>query len=326
MKSFTTNKKFKTLLILGLVFILTLMSTVVAFADSDNPLSDENQYVGEVTTGYDQAYSPLIEFIGAYLTPFLSLIIAVGMLYCVVLGVKYARAEEPQEREKAKKNITNFLVGIILIFVVWVVLKLAMPVFSELAYDETKNIDKESLQNVSDATQHEGYVDIEIYQKSDDDEDTVANLRNRDSDYNTVDPTTTVNENVETDEEAALSGENAEEDNGIDEGDGTYSSPITNSGQNSTVVTEYIADCETAISEFNTAYTNYITSDTTSTEGYKYYKTLKGKASAVSSALNTLLSVGDESDSQVADVLTRGNECITRFNELESDTSSDYED
>ncbi len=52
---------------------------------------------------------------------------AIGALYCVLLGVKFAKAEEPQDREKAKTHLKNAIIGFVLIFVLIVVLRLAMP-------------------------------------------------------------------------------------------------------------------------------------------------------------------------------------------------------
>ena len=48
-------------------------------------------------------------------------------MYAILLGFKYATAEEPQEREKRKQSIKSFLIGYVLIFVLMVVLKLGMP-------------------------------------------------------------------------------------------------------------------------------------------------------------------------------------------------------
>ncbi len=53
---------------------------------------------------------------------------AAGALYCVVLGVKFAKAEEPQDREKAKGALKNAIIGFVLIFVLILALNLLMPV------------------------------------------------------------------------------------------------------------------------------------------------------------------------------------------------------
>ena len=60
--------------------------------------------------------------------PLLAIVGAAGALYCVVLGVKYAKAEEPQEREKAKGALKNAIIGFVLIFVLILALNLLMPI------------------------------------------------------------------------------------------------------------------------------------------------------------------------------------------------------
>ena len=60
------------------------------------------------------------------LTPALGIVGALGAIYCIILGAKLAKAEEPQDREKAKNSLKNAIVGFVLIFVLIVVLKLGM--------------------------------------------------------------------------------------------------------------------------------------------------------------------------------------------------------
>ena len=61
--------------------------------------------------------APIVSLLNSLMAPLLAIVGALGALYCVVLGVKYAKAEEPQEREKAKGALKNAVIGFILIFV-----------------------------------------------------------------------------------------------------------------------------------------------------------------------------------------------------------------
>jgi hypothetical protein len=70
--------------------------------------------------------APIISLINSALTPALGLVGAIGAVYCVLLGAKLAKAEEPQDREKAKNALKNALLGFVLIFVLLVVLKVGM--------------------------------------------------------------------------------------------------------------------------------------------------------------------------------------------------------
>ena len=79
-------------------------------------------------TNFDTVTKPIVGLIESLLTPALAIVGAVGSLYCVVLGVKYAKAEEPQDREKAKGHLKSAIIGFVLIFVLMLALKLAMPI------------------------------------------------------------------------------------------------------------------------------------------------------------------------------------------------------
>ncbi len=73
---------------------------------------------------------PLIEICNAVLPVFLAVVGAVGAIWCVVLGIKYARADDPQEHEKAKNGLKNAIIGFVLIFVLLVALKIGVSVFT----------------------------------------------------------------------------------------------------------------------------------------------------------------------------------------------------
>lgn len=75
---------------------------------------------------FDDVSKPIISLLDMALTPALGIVGALGTIYCILLGAKLAKAEEPQDREKAKNALKNALVGFILIFVLIVVLKLGM--------------------------------------------------------------------------------------------------------------------------------------------------------------------------------------------------------
>ena len=76
---------------------------------------------------FDSVVAPVVNLLNSLLTPLLAIVGAAGALYCVVLGVKYAKAEEPQEREKAKGALKNAIIGFALIFVLLLALNLLMP-------------------------------------------------------------------------------------------------------------------------------------------------------------------------------------------------------
>ena len=72
--------------------------------------------------------APIIEILKALLWPSISVIGAIGTVYCVFLGFKIAKSDEQNSREKAKKDLISAIIGFILIFVLIVMLKIAMPI------------------------------------------------------------------------------------------------------------------------------------------------------------------------------------------------------
>ena len=80
---------------------------------------------------FDSVIKPVVELLNNLMTPLLAIVGAAGALYCVILGVKYAKAEEPQDREKAEGALKNAIIGYVLIFVLLVVLKLVTPVLTD---------------------------------------------------------------------------------------------------------------------------------------------------------------------------------------------------
>lgn len=67
---------------------------------------------------------PIIQLINSFVGPLIAIVAAVGGVYCILLGVKYARAEEPQDREKAKQHLKGAIIGFLLIFILLVALSL----------------------------------------------------------------------------------------------------------------------------------------------------------------------------------------------------------
>ena len=91
---------------------------IQAFAANSSSKNDPNADLDKVT-------EPIIGLVNQVLNVLIPLVAAVGGVFCVSLGLKYARAEEPQEREKAKQHLKSAIIGFTLIFVLVVVLRLA---------------------------------------------------------------------------------------------------------------------------------------------------------------------------------------------------------
>ena len=120
---------------IGAAMTVALSTCTMAFADSPNPYTT----TAGTSTALDTAVQPVANLIYALLNPALIIVGAVGSLYCVILGVKYAKCEEPQEREKAKGNLKNAIIGFVLIFVLMFLLKVLMPVMINWTNDNVYN-------------------------------------------------------------------------------------------------------------------------------------------------------------------------------------------
>lgn len=80
---------------------------------------------------FGKVSEPIISLIDSAVGPALGIVGALGAVYCIILGAKLAKAEEPQDREKAKNALKNALTGFILIFVLLVALKVGMGPMQE---------------------------------------------------------------------------------------------------------------------------------------------------------------------------------------------------
>lgn len=60
---------------------------------------------------------PLQSIVLSLLWPILFVLSVVGIVYVVMLGVQYAKAESPDNREKAKSRMVNAIVGIVIMLV-----------------------------------------------------------------------------------------------------------------------------------------------------------------------------------------------------------------
>lgn len=77
---------------------------------------------------FSPVIAPILEVINALLWPCIAIVGAVGTIYCILLGLKIAKSDEQNSREKAKKDLIGAIIGFLIIFVLIVALKIAMPI------------------------------------------------------------------------------------------------------------------------------------------------------------------------------------------------------
>ena len=74
---------------------------------------------------------PILDVCKILVPVLLAVVGSVGMIYCIVLGVRYAKADEPQEHEKCKKALKNAIIGFVLIFVLLIMLQVGVTIFTD---------------------------------------------------------------------------------------------------------------------------------------------------------------------------------------------------
>ena len=94
--------------------------------------------------------NPITSLFEMAFVPVLGIVTAIGAIYCIFLGLKLAKAEEPQDREKAKGALKNAIIGFVLIFVLILALNILMPNMIEWVNESIKQYNPEA-GNVLDA-------------------------------------------------------------------------------------------------------------------------------------------------------------------------------
>ena len=105
-----------------------MYATNVFASEETKKVADDVKKVADDTQSnpFFEIAEPIVGLIESLFAPAMAIVVAIGTLYCIVLGVKFAKAEEPQEHEKAKTHLKNAIIGFVLIFVLVVVLRLSV--------------------------------------------------------------------------------------------------------------------------------------------------------------------------------------------------------
>lgn len=95
-----------------------LMSFILA-GSTGPQVADEGSWIQQVV---DAVY----KIVNKLVWPTMAIILTLGIIYVIILGVNYAKAETSDKKEEAKKRIINAVVGVVitlaLIALIYVVL------------------------------------------------------------------------------------------------------------------------------------------------------------------------------------------------------------
>ena len=72
------------------------------------------------------AFGAFIKIVNIVLPVLMSLLLVLGMFYGITLGVKYAKAEEEDQKKKAKQSLINVVVGILIAIVFVAVVEIVL--------------------------------------------------------------------------------------------------------------------------------------------------------------------------------------------------------
>ncbi|MGN1258626.1 MAG: hypothetical protein ACI4T8_00070 [Christensenellales bacterium] len=81
---------------------------------------------------YNSSVSPIYEFLDTFGPYLIGVLTGVAVIYCVVLGVGYAKAEESKDREVAKKKLISAAISFGLVILLIVLLYALRGTFVEL--------------------------------------------------------------------------------------------------------------------------------------------------------------------------------------------------
>jgi len=129
------------IMLIGIV-VLTIPALPVA---AGNGTQDANTNTNTTTTTttttstFANVTAPVEQLIRQITAPLLGIVGALGSVFCIILGVKFAKAEEPQEREKAKAHLKNAIIGFVLIFVLLLVLNRAITPLTQWVTQNANN-------------------------------------------------------------------------------------------------------------------------------------------------------------------------------------------
>ena len=81
---------------------------------------------------------PILNQVNSYTGTLLLIVSSLGTIQCIFLGFRYAKAQEAEELETAKKNLKEFIIGFLIIFILIVAMRTGMPGLCKWMTENTK--------------------------------------------------------------------------------------------------------------------------------------------------------------------------------------------
>ena len=88
---------------------------------------------GSVLTGDEvvkTAYDTFSKYFKIIMPTLIAVVLVIGMVYAIIIGVQFAKAEDTDQRDKAKNRLINVIIGVVvaavLMIIIWAVVPLIM--------------------------------------------------------------------------------------------------------------------------------------------------------------------------------------------------------
>ncbi|MCX4306592.1 MAG: hypothetical protein OSJ69_12430 [Acetatifactor sp.] len=81
---------------------------------------------------------PILNMVNGFTGTLLLIVSSLGAIQCIFLGVRFAKADGPEEITQARKNIRDFILGFLLIFILIAAMRAGMPGLCKWMAENTK--------------------------------------------------------------------------------------------------------------------------------------------------------------------------------------------
>lgn len=82
------------------------------------------------------AYNQFIDIINVVMPILIAVILVFGLIYGIILGVQFAKAEDTEQRDKAKQRLINVIIGVVVAAVLMAIIYAILPSVVEGAFTQ----------------------------------------------------------------------------------------------------------------------------------------------------------------------------------------------
>ena len=85
---------------------------------------------GSTSNDFNPVNTAYNEFIGVVNTIFpilIAVVLVFGLVYAIILGVQFAKAEDTEQRDKAKQRLINVIIGVVVAAILIAVIYAVLP-------------------------------------------------------------------------------------------------------------------------------------------------------------------------------------------------------